>query len=83
MSLKSIIEELRNDGMSQEAIAAACRAKGVSCRQTTISALERGESLDARYSLGKALEQLQVERRAASAKPDDEGGETARGEQGS
>lgn len=57
MNFKTIIDELCAAGMTQTQIGEAC-----GCSQGAISDLQRGESQQPRYSVGKALIDLHAER---------------------
>jgi IS30 family transposase len=63
MRWKSIIADLLKSGLTQPQIADACN-----CRQTTISALYTGKTIEPRYSLGRALERLRQKRRRENAR---------------
>ncbi len=56
MNWKTLIEQIKDKGLSQQDIAARCN-----CGQATISDLAKGTTEDPRFSLGEALQALHAE----------------------
>lgn len=65
MTLKKIVSDLLERGMTQVEIAAACK-----CAQSTVSAIYRGENKNPGFELGRtllALHEKQSKRRKVAA----------------